>query len=147
MTKHPGYSSATAWHQDIRYWSFDRPELVSAWFALGGESRSNGGLRIIPRSHLLELDRGAFDANLFLRGELDENKTLIRDNSSVELQAGDVLLFHCKLFHAVGKNLSDEVKVSPVFTYHAASNLPVAGTRSAQFPSIELDASENRVHD
>ena len=36
MTKHPGYSSATLWHQDIRYWSFDQPSLVSAWFRLGG---------------------------------------------------------------------------------------------------------------
>src|SRR5262245_26001056 len=37
MTKHPGYSSATSWHQDVRYWSFDRPELVTVWLALGAE--------------------------------------------------------------------------------------------------------------
>ena len=30
MTKHPGFSSETAWHQDIRYWSFDAPELGMA---------------------------------------------------------------------------------------------------------------------
>ena len=28
MTKYPGYSSVTSWHQDIRYWRFDQPELV-----------------------------------------------------------------------------------------------------------------------
>ena len=31
MTKFPGFSSRTSWHQDIRYWSFDQPELVSTW--------------------------------------------------------------------------------------------------------------------
>ena len=28
MTKQPQFSSETHWHQDIRYWSFTRPELV-----------------------------------------------------------------------------------------------------------------------
>ena len=37
MTKHPGFSSVTSWHQDIRYWRFDRRELVSTWLALGPE--------------------------------------------------------------------------------------------------------------
>ncbi|MEO8164921.1 MAG: phytanoyl-CoA dioxygenase family protein, partial [Betaproteobacteria bacterium] len=27
MTKNPAFSSATGWHQDIRYWSFQKPEL------------------------------------------------------------------------------------------------------------------------
>ncbi|MGK0220993.1 MAG: phytanoyl-CoA hydroxylase [Limisphaerales bacterium] len=137
MTKYPGHSSATLWHQDIRYWSFDRPELVTAWFALGGENRKNGALRVIPGSHLLELDRGRLDSDLFLRPELPENKTLIRQAEHVELQAGDVLLFHCRLFHAAGKNLSSEVKLSPVFSYHAADNLAIPGTRSAKWAPIK----------
>ena len=37
MTKDPRYSSLTSWHRDIRYWSFERPELVSVWLALGRE--------------------------------------------------------------------------------------------------------------
>ena len=136
MTKHPGYSSATLWHQDIRYWSFDQPSLVSAWFALGQEDRKNGALKVIPGSHLLELDRGRLDRDLFLRPELDDNRALIHQAVSVELQPGDVLLFQCRLFHAAGKNLSDQVKLSPVFTYHPSHNQPIPGTRSAQFPSI-----------
>ncbi|MFT5562301.1 MAG: phytanoyl-CoA hydroxylase, partial [Litorivivens sp.] len=38
MTKHPGFSSATLWHQDNRYWSFDEENLISVWTALGDES-------------------------------------------------------------------------------------------------------------
>ncbi len=31
MTKQPRHSSDTGWHQDIRYWSFERSDLVSVW--------------------------------------------------------------------------------------------------------------------
>lgn len=138
MTKHPGYSSATLWHQDIRYWSFDRPELISAWFALGEENFANGALQVIPGTHLMEFERGRLDAELFLRPELAENAALIEQASSVALNAGDVLLFHCRLFHAAGRNTSKAVKLSPVFTYHSDDNHPIPGTRSAAYPSIPL---------
>lgn len=142
MTKHPGYSSQTLWHQDIRYWSFDRPELISAWFALGKETQQNGALQVIPGSHQLNLDRGRLDAVLFLRPELPENAALIKQAKTVALQPGDVLLFHCRLFHAAGRNESDTVKLSPVFTYHRQDNHPIPGTRSAGFPSITLPQAE-----
>lgn len=138
MTKYPGHSSATAWHQDIRYWSFDAPELITAWFALGDETRRNGALRVIPGSHTMDLDRGRLDRDLFLRPELGENKALIRQAQEITLAAGDVLLFHCRLFHAAGKNRTDEVKLSPVFTYHEQNNQPIPGTRSAALPGIPL---------
>ena len=141
MTKHPGYSSATLWHQDIRYWSFDRPELVSVWLALGTENEKNGALKVIPGSHRLELDRGRLDSALFLRPELEENKTLLSSAISVPMEPGDVLFFHCRLFHAAGMNLTDEVKRSLVFTYHAADNRPIPETRSALLPSIPLQTS------
>lgn len=138
MTKHPGYSSATLWHQDIRYWSFDRPELVSVWLALGEENEKNGALKVIPGSHRLELDRGRLDSALFLRPELEENQALLATARSVPLQPGDVLFFHCRLFHAAGMNLTDQVKQSLVYTYHAADNRPIPETRSALLPGIPL---------
>ena len=138
MTKHPGFSSETSWHQDIRYWSFDAPELVSVWLALGRESAENGALRVIPGSHCLELDRGRLDAKLFLRPELEENQALIAAATVVELEPGDVLFFHCKVFHAAGQNRTDRVKLSPVFTFHSADNQPIPGTRSDQYPSIAV---------
>jgi len=139
MTKHPGYSSATLWHQDIRYWSFDRPELISVWLALGNETLRNGALKVIPGSHRMQIDRGRLDSALFLRPELEENRKLIEQARSVELDAGDVLFFHCRLFHAAGMNLIDDIKLSAVFTYHTGDNHPIPGTRSAQLPSIPLD--------
>ena len=138
MTKHPGYSSATLWHQDIRYWSFDRPELLSVWLALGEENSRNGALRIIPGSHRLNLDRGCFDRDLFLRPDLPENKALIRRSREVALGPGDVLFFHCRTMHAAGVNRSDQIKLSCVFTYHAADNRPIPNTRSDRYPGLPL---------
>ena len=138
MTKSPDHSSATLWHQDVRYWSFDRPELVSMWVALGEENVRNGSLRVIPGSHLLDLDRGRFDHALFLRPEVAENKSLLRTAKLIELDPGDVLFFHSRLFHAAGPNRTQQVKLSVVFTYHATDNKPIPGTRSAQYESVVL---------
>ena len=134
-------SAATLWHQDNRYWSFDKEELVTMWLALGDETRANGCLRVIPGSHVLDLDRGRLDAELFLRPDLAINRSLITTAVPVELRAGDVLFFHSRLFHAAGKNLSNDTKLSVVFTYHDVNNRPIAGTRSAQFMSLPLGSA------
>jgi phytanoyl-CoA hydroxylase len=138
MTKQPGYSSVTLWHQDNRYWSFDQQNLISVWLALGNESRENGCLRVIPGTHLMEIDTGRFDAALFLRPDLPENKALIVRSEVVTLNKGDVLFFHSRLFHAAGRNLTNDTKLSLVFTYHESANHPIRGTRSAEFPSITV---------
>lgn len=138
MTKISGFNSVTLWHQDIRYWSFDEENLISVWLALGEENRSNGCLRVLPGSHHHELDRGRLDAAMFLRPDIPENKAFLQKAQPVELNPGDVLFFHCRLFHAAGRNLTDAPKLSPVFTYHLADNRPIEGTRSAKYPSIEL---------
>ena len=138
MTKHPGFSSQTLWHQDIRYWAFAEPQLISAWFALTDEHRNNGGLWLIPGSHKLELTRERLDEKLFLRPTEPANEQLIDSAQPVELNAGDLLLFHCRTFHAASTNETDKVKLSAVFTYHDAQNRPVAGTRSSLYPSVAL---------
>lgn len=139
MTKHPGYSSSTSWHQDIRYWSFDRAELVSIWCALGNETRENGALSVIPGSHIESVERGRLDRDLFLRTDLEKNQSLLERQIQVEMEAGDVMFFHCRLFHAAGRNQSDAVKFSAVFTYHDGDNHPIPGTRSERYPSIPLN--------
>ncbi|MDE0309652.1 MAG: phytanoyl-CoA dioxygenase family protein [Acidiferrobacterales bacterium] len=138
MTKFPGYGSETGWHQDIRYWSFDQPELVTTWLALGEESNENGSLTVIPGSHRMDFDRGQFDAALFFRSDVERNVPLMESAESIKLNAGDVMFFHCRLLHSAGQNRTDSVKLSVVFTYHAYSNRPIAGTRSAEHPDIDI---------
>ena len=139
MTKHPGYSSATAWHQDIRYWSFDKPELVNAWLAIGEETEENGGMAMLPGSHALTLDRGRLDSALFLRTDIEENQVLLDTQVTACLSPGDVLFFDCKVFHAAGRNCTNKIKKSLVFTYHDAGNQPIPVTRSDITPGIAID--------
>ena len=138
MTKQPRFSSETGWHQDIRYWSFARPELVSVWLALGRETPENGSLYLIPGTHKLPIDRERLDDELFLRTDLAENAALVSQKVPVELEQGDALFFHCRTFHAAGRNRTDQIKLSAVFTFRPADNSPQPGTRSASMPELLL---------
>ncbi len=138
MTKHPRYGSLTGWHRDIRYWSFARPELVSVWLALGEERPDNGGLMLLPGTHVMDFAAERLDAAQFLRTDLAENAGLLQSTVHAELNAGDVLFFHCRLFHAAGQNHGAQTKLSAVFTYHAADNPPLPGTRSAGMPGVPI---------
>ncbi|HEX2830422.1 MAG TPA: phytanoyl-CoA dioxygenase family protein [Burkholderiales bacterium] len=138
MTKDPRYSSLTSWHRDIRYWSFERPELVSVWLALGRERHENGCLLVLPGSHAMEFLPEQLDAAQFLRTDVERNRALLARETRVELDPGDVLFFHCRLFHAAGANQTNETKFSVVHTYHATDNRPIAGTRSATLPDVPV---------
>jgi phytanoyl-CoA hydroxylase len=138
MTKHPTYGSLTGWHRDVRYWGFERDDLVSAWVALGSEAVENGALWFVPQSHKLRFTSERFDPAKFFRSDLPENELLIRDAVSPALNAGDVVFFHCNTLHSAGKNLTDHVKFSLVYTYRGASNAPLPGTRSASKPEVPL---------
>jgi phytanoyl-CoA hydroxylase len=138
MTKDPSYSSLTSWHRDIRYWSFERPELVSVWLALGRERLENGCLLVLPGSHLMDFAAERLDSAQFLRTDAAQNGNLLATQVAVELDPGDVLLFHCRLFHAAGPNQTADTKFSVVYTYHASDNRPLAGSRSAALPDVPL---------
>ena len=138
MTKNPAFSSATGWHQDIRYWSFEKPELVSVWLALGPEHEENGCLWLVPGSHKMDFGRERYDQDLFFRTDLSENQHVLQAKVTTELDEGDVLFFHCRLLHAAGRNRTSLTKFAAVFTYHAADNRPLPGTRSESFQEIAL---------
>ena len=138
MTKRPRYSSLTGWHQDIRYWAFERPELVSVWLALGEERRENGCLLLLPRTHRMDFAAERLDEAKFLRTDLADNHSIIATETAAELDPGDVLFFHCRLFHAAGNNRTQATKYSLVCTYRAADNRPLPNTRSASLPDISL---------
>jgi len=138
MTKQPRFSSLTGWHRDSRYWHFQRPELISAWLALRNETVENGCLLVIPGSHRAEVAPEGLDAAQFLRTDFPANQALLNQAIPVALNAGDVLLFSSNLFHAAGKNQTDQIKYSMVFTYRAQDNPPKADTRSASLPELTI---------
>lgn len=140
MTKQPEFSSDTGWHQDIRYWSYTRPELVSVWLALGTETLSNGCLHLIPGTHRMTFERHRFDEDLFFRPQLPENADLIATKVPAELNPGDVLFFHCRTFHAASRNYTTDPKFSLVFTVRPQDNPPLPGSRSASMPELLISS-------
>lgn len=138
MTKQARYSSLTGWHRDSRYWHFQRPALVSCWLALRDENVENGCLWVLPGSHKTGLSPEQLDTAQFLREDLPENQHWLKQKLAVPLRQGDVLLFHSNLFHAAGKNLTNDTKFSLVFTYRSDDNPAVPGSRSAARAEIEL---------
>ncbi len=139
MTKHPLYGSMTDWHRDIRFWFFAREDLVSVWIALGEETDKNGALWFVPGSHRMSFAADRFDTGKFFRADRADNRQILDTKESVRLAPGDAVFFHCNTLHSAGRNLSDAVKFSLVYTYHGQSNVPQPGTRSAQKPEVALD--------
>ena len=130
MTKLPHVSSVTTWHQDIRYWHFENDNLLSVWLSLGNEYLENGLLEFIPGSHKMQFRADQFDENAGFRDDLPENQAIIANRVHYELNKGDVVLFHAKTLHYANKNVSDEPKISFVYSLRGISNKPIAGTRS-----------------
>lgn len=138
MTKLPHESTRTFWHQDRRYWNFENDNLVSIWLSLGDEFLDNGLLEFIPKSHKINFSTESFDANSNFLDEYEENKELIKTREHTILEKGDIVLFHCKTLHHANKNISDEAKISFVYTVRAQNNKPIKNTRS-DFKEIILD--------
>jgi phytanoyl-CoA hydroxylase len=138
MTKHPRYGSLTGWHRDVRYWSFQHEDLVSVWLALGREEVANGALWFVPGSHTMTFEAGQFDAAKFFRADDPHNAAILKSAVSPLLEPGDAVFFHAKTLHSAGRNETAQVKFSLVYTYHAGSNAPLAGSRSASKAELSL---------
>jgi len=130
MTKMPKISSRTFWHQDARYWNYENDNLVSIWLALGDEYLDNGLLEFIPGSHKISFEKNQFDEHSNFIDEHPKNKKLIQTKVHVNLHKGDVVLFHCKTLHHASKNITNEPKISFVYTVKGAENRPLKNTRS-----------------
>jgi phytanoyl-CoA hydroxylase len=139
MTKMPHTSTQTMWHQDFRYWHFENANLVSVWLALDSEDSDNGVLEFIPGSHKMSFEMSQFDEKEYFKEDIEPNISLINTKVSHNLKKGDVVLFHCKLLHRANKNVTNEPKISFVYTVKGASNKAIENTRSSEFAEVELD--------
>ena len=139
MTKMPFYSTATAWHQDRRYWRYSDNNLVSVWLALDDEDSENGVLEFIPGSHKMKFTEEQFDDKEYFSETYEKNKPIIAKKVSTDLHKGDVVLFHSLLLHRANKNSTDKPKISFVYTVKGAKTEAIKGTRSTAFPEILLE--------
>jgi len=139
MSKMPYSSTETKWHQDRRYWRYSDDNLLSIWLALDRENSQNGVLEFINASHKMKFlpeqfdDKEYFDENNIL------NTSILKNKSSFSLDKGDVIIFHSLLLHRANKNITNKAKISFVYTVKGEKTQAIEGTRSAEYPEIDLD--------
>jgi phytanoyl-CoA hydroxylase len=96
--------------RSVRSQSFERENLISAWFALAEEEAGNGALWFVPGSHRVAYAADRFDAGRFFRVDGADNLKILQTAVSPRLMPGDAVFFHCNTLHCVGQNQSVAVK-------------------------------------
>lgn len=111
FAKMPGEKTFVSWHQDGMYWKLSPQKIVTAWVALSPSTSTNGGLRVIPGTHLhpaLPHNETYQPDNALSRGQdiavtVDESQAV-----DVELQPGEMSLHHLWIVHGSQTNTSLE---------------------------------------
>jgi hypothetical protein len=117
--KEPHDPSYVSWHQDAHYWGLSSGDVVTAWIALTDSDAENGAMRVVPRTHLVDLphvDTFAKD-NMLSRGQ--EVAVDLGDRAWVELglEAGEMSLHHVGIVHGSEPNASDRRRVGFAVRY------------------------------
>ena len=109
FAKMPGERTFVSWHQDGMYWKFSPRRIVTAWVALTPSVSTNGGLRVIPGTHLHPAmpHKDTYEPdNALSRGqdiavEVDESQAV-----DLELQPGEMSLHDLWIVHGSRANTS-----------------------------------------
>jgi ectoine hydroxylase len=119
---------AWAWHQDYGYWYQNAvlfPDLTSAFIAVDPATRENGCMQVIRGSHKigriehqLKGDQAGADTARV------EQILKVLPLDYVEMNPGDVLLFHANLLHRSDQNRSENPRWSMICCYNARHNDP-----------------------
>ena len=118
--KPPHSERFTAMHQDSTYWGLEPADgLINAWIALTPSTVANGCLRLLPCSH----QRGQVDHS----NEFEKNNVLVHgqnaagydleEASPVELEAGQMTIFHLHTVHGSGKNTTPQPRLGLAVRY------------------------------
>ena len=111
VVKHPGESSAMFLHDDRSYVDERKFRTATMWIPLTdvGPQLRNGGLQVVPGSHLLPTGWAGSNTPDMIR---PFESTLRRHLEPVEATAGTAVLYDTRVLHASDPNLSDRPRVA-----------------------------------
>jgi len=123
----PGFK----YHQDYYYWyqmGCLFPKMATCFIALDQSKQENGCLKFIPKSHLCgRIDHILYDG--FSDSEANPERVdylkEVYGEMYVELEPGEVVIFHCNVLHASDTNLSDRSRIALLGCYNTKSNSPI----------------------
>jgi ectoine hydroxylase len=132
---------AWAWHQDYGYWYQNAvlfPDLTSAFIAVDPATRENGCMQVIRGSHKigriehqLQGDQAGADQKRV------EQILKVLPLDYVEMDPGDVLLFHANLLHRSDQNRSENPRWSMICCYNAKHNNPYEESHHPRYTPLE----------
>jgi phytanoyl-CoA hydroxylase len=128
-------------HQDMPYWPFDPPELITAWIALDDSTRENGCVRFFAGSHKLGmLPHTPSNVVGNSLGLVDHPAVNVLPEHAIEVKRGSVVLHHSLTVHYSDPNLSDRARRGLVYVYMSPKVQLVDPSRMkgpAIFPEVE----------
>ncbi|TVY08460.1 phytanoyl-CoA dioxygenase family protein [Paenibacillus cremeus] len=125
--KPPG-AKGQALHQDNFYLKVEPGTCIAAWTAVDGADEENGGLFVVPKSNMLDIQcpHRADPAVSFTREEVDVPEGL--QAVPVIMEAGDVLFFNGSAIHGSYPNTSaDRFRRAFICHYANASATKISG--------------------
>lgn len=133
FNKGPGDGTFVSWHQDATYWGLAAPEVVTAWIAFTPSNELSGCMRVVPGSHLKQLEhRDTFaEKNLLTRGQEIEAKVDEREAVDFVLEPGEVSLHHVLIVHGSGANRANWPRRGFAVRYMPTSLKPAEGRSSS----------------
>lgn len=118
--KPPRVEAVHPWHQDAFYFPFEpHDKVLGTWVPLDDAHKDNGTLSVIPGSHKLglvghELPEGTVNALSYEATGFEGSP----EEVVLDVKAGDAVLFHSRLLHKTGPNVTDGHR--RVLTVHMA---------------------------
>ena len=129
-------------HQDYAYWKgygCQFPEAHAAFIAIDKATEENGCIKVMEGSHFLgtlphEAWSGRGSDNGVKQSILQNLLDIGYDLKPIELDPGDVLLFHGNTIHGSDDNNSGLSRISMVATMNTKRNSPIPEFNSAGHP-------------
>lgn len=122
----PPTARGQAMHQDNMFLQAHPETCVAAWIAMDRIAADNGGLKVVPRSHRIQLLclEPADESESFTDAQvpLPDGVEIVQ----TEMEPGDVLFFHGSLVHGSRPNTSDRFRRSLIFHYIPQGSAEVA---------------------
>ena len=104
-------------HQDMPYWPFEPPELLSCWIALDDSTIENGCVRFMAGSHKLGVLRHVPSNVQGNSLKLDDERIAGFPERAVEVPRGSCVFHHCLTAHWSGPNHSHSPRRGLIMVY------------------------------
>ncbi|MBS35186.1 MAG: phytanoyl-CoA dioxygenase [Thiotrichales bacterium] len=134
FAKEPDKKSFVSWHQDLRYVTLDPPDGVTAWLALTPSNAETGCMRMIPGSHLSEMQHHEDEFgedNILTRGQTIHS---VDEKLAVDLilEPGQLSLHHGRTIHCSAPNRSDQRRLGLAIQQYIPPHVREPGRGFAQ---------------